>query len=219
MSQTTHTDPAQKANHAARNLFLAVAGGIVVLIIIGSASDGQGKPDASATAAPSAYAAPASDPSDATLTPAAPAVAEAAETTTTPPALTAGQARAQARTLLAGNVQHYRDLLSRGMALAAQQDSEFVTWRVSTRPESDLTFMDAFGQADAGFTAETEPPSISTWRDDMGDMTGDLGRWVTAAVAWRGGFSDDATYRKSVAKVRADLDRADADVALVAAGK
>ncbi|MEV6946848.1 hypothetical protein AB0N07_33760 [Streptomyces sp. NPDC051172] len=81
--------------------------------------------------------------------------------------------------------------------------------------------MDAFTKADAYFTADDEPASISDWRDDNSTLSADIAQLANDGLGVGG--PDDATYRQ---KVQDDANRfphdcqiAEADVAKVAAGK
>jgi hypothetical protein len=66
----------------------------------------------------------------------------------------------------------------------------------NSNPELDLSFLDAFRQADKHFTANNEPQALRDCVDDMSFMQDDLSRWVHVAV----------DYQMSTSTSQADLD-------------
>jgi hypothetical protein len=96
--------------------------------------------------------------------------------------------------------------------------ARFRDYRQNPGPERDLTYLDAFKNADAHFTAENEPKSISDWQDDMSTVTADFNQWVTVAVDYQISNRNQADLDAAAAKVWQDLDKAVKDAGAVASG-
>jgi hypothetical protein len=152
------------------------------------------------------------------------------------PVLTAAD-KAHVQQILTVSVDHYANLLSLGeqalgstqyadanAGLAAFNDpnsaaSRFSAYRKKSNPEGDLSFLNAFKKADNYYTAANEPKAISTWRDDMNDVSVALNEWVNLAVGWQ--IREHTTLRLQAAehKVTAALAKARLDIAKVVAGR
>ena len=139
--------------------------------------------------------------------------------------------------ILTGSVNHYALLVALGKqalgttqyananaGLAAFADpnsaaSRFRDYRAKSNAERDLFYLKAFQRADSYYTAANEPAAISTWRDDMTQMTGDLIQWVNVAVDWQIRNASTAKLQAAAARVDADLAKAKRDIAAVLAGR
>lgn len=137
----------------------------------------------------------------------------------------------QVRAILNASIQHYQDLLTQGKSilgttpyadgsagLVAMNDpnsnaSKFSAWRQTSKAETDLSFLDAFKQADAFYNADNEPGAISTWRDDMGTAQSDLAQWVSVAVDWQISAKTTNDLNAAEATFDQDIKQAQADVA------
>lgn len=202
-----------------------VVGGVVALFfIIGIANGGSGTPNTAVM--PSAVVPPPGTPTNGAAV--LPKVAA--------PAAAAHADREGAFAVLTANIAHYRSVFGRGQAvigrtryangeegLTAMEDpnsaaARFRDYRKNPNPELDLSFQDAFGQADTHFTADNEPQAIRDWRDDMGTMQDDLGKWVQVAVDYQISSKSQADLDAAAAKVRQDLAKAEADARAVRRG-
>jgi hypothetical protein len=157
-------------------------------------------------------------------------------TTTSAAPVASAQDRAAAAAILTASDQHYRDMFHQGQSiightqyadafagLAAMDDpnsaaARFRDYRQNPGPERDLSCDDAFSQADAHFTAATEPQAISTWRDDLTPMTFDLIKWVSAVPDYQIRTKTQADVDALAAKVEQDLAKLDADAGAVGKG-
>lgn len=144
--------------------------------------------------------------------------------------ITAAQ-KQQVSDILSKNIQHYQQLMAAGKqvlgttqyadanaGLAAFNDpnsaaSKFRDWRQSSNAERDLSYLDAFTQADKNYTADNEPTAISTWRDDMSTMQVDLSAWVTTAVSWQIRDKTDADLNAAQATFEQDIKQVQSDLA------
>jgi hypothetical protein len=151
------------------------------------------------------------------------------------PVVTASD-KAKVSQILSASVDHYAHLLALGESalgstqyatanagLAAFSDpnsaaSRFRDYRKRSNPEGDLSFLNAFKQADRFYTAANEPNAISTWRDDMDTATVDLNEFVTLAVGWQIREHTTTQLQASERRVDAALAKARSDVAAVVAG-
>jgi hypothetical protein len=157
---------------------------------------------------------------------AAPAVSAAAD----------GHTAAAAAAILMASDKHYRDEFHQGQAIightqyadgaagmAAMDDptsaaARFRDYRQNPGPERDLSGDDAFKQADANFTADTEPQAIRDWQNDLTPLTSDLIGWVLAAADYQIQGKTQADLDAAAAKVEQDLGKLDADAAAVGKG-
>jgi hypothetical protein len=188
---------------------------VAVFVILnggrGSPTTGEASPTPTAaqiggiSATPTALATPASTDV------ATPAASTATQIATPPPTpsptagsnkLTAAEV-AQVQAILTGSLTHYQDAFAAGKTalgttqypdafagLAAMSDptsaaAKFRDWRQSSQIETDLSFLDAFHEADAFYNADNEPLAIADWRDDMGNATDAIYFWVQTAVSWQ----------------------------------
>ncbi len=62
---------------------------------------------------------------------------------------------------------------------------KFSAWRQTSKAETDVSYIDAFRQADALYNADNEPGAISTWSNDMSNAQSDLVQWINVAVEWQ----------------------------------
>lgn len=143
--------------------------------------------------------------------------------------LTSAQ-KQQVQDILHKNMMHYQQLLSGGKAalgttqyadgtagLVAYGDptsnaSQFRDWRKSSHAEQDVSYLDAFKQADAFYNADNEPAAISTWRDDMGTAQSDLVQWVNVAVGWQIRTNTTDELHAAEQQFQHDMTKAQADV-------
>ena len=160
-----------------------VLAGFIVLMVIGTL-------DQPNTPAPAAAVPPPAAPAAAAPAPAVSSVASVAD-------------RQAAYAALTANVEHYRQIFQQGQAivaathypdamtgLAEMQDptsaaARFAAYRQNPNPTADISLQDAFTQADSHFTADNEPQSISTWRDDVSTAQSDIGGWIDVVVDYR----------------------------------
>ena len=70
--------------------------------------------------------------------------------------------------------------------------ARFRDWRSSSQIEQDISYLDAFGQADAYYNADNEPTAIGDWEFDMGDVTTAINHWIQTAVSWQISNATDA---------------------------
>ncbi len=128
--------------------------------------------------------------------------------------------------IMTASVKHYQDLLNAGEtalgdkpytsaneALAAFSDpnsaaSKFSDYRKNLDPQNDMSYLDAFKQADNFFTANNEPAAMASWRDSMTEMTQDLYQWVEVATKWQDGETSTANLSVAQNKVTNDLNQA-----------
>lgn len=193
----------------------------VIIVVVLVNVFGGGSPQSKAAASSSV---PASPGTGALLAPTSHTLAPVAD-------------RNAAYTILTASVAHYRQVFAQGRqvigttqypdgqtGLAAMDDptsaaARFRDWRASTKIEQDLSSQTAFAQADKNFTADNEPPSISTWQDDMGNLSSDIIKWVDVATSYQISSASQADLDQAAAKVTADLTKANADAAAVQDGK
>jgi len=146
-------------------------------------------------------------------------------------------ARKAAAVVLNASIKHYADEFAQGQkiightqyadgaaGLAAMDDptsaaAKFRDYRQNPNPEMDLSYNDAFTTADANFTADDEPASISTWRNDMYTLQADISGWVGIAVGYQISSNTQGDLDTAAAKVLSDISTVKADATDVAAGK
>ncbi len=151
-----------------------------------------------------------------------------------PAAAVASPADRAAAAILTANIAHYRDEFQQGQnivgttqyadaweGLAAMEDptsaaARFRDYRQFPGPETDVSYMDAFRQADNHLTAANEPPVISDWMNDMGTMQTDLNKWVHVVVDYQIRNRSQTDLDAAAATVNEDLAKADADTQAVA---
>ncbi|RCH70493.1 hypothetical protein DT019_03110 [Streptomyces sp. SDr-06] len=118
--------------------------------------------------------------------------------------------RTAAAKILHANVQHYRDSLAAGRNTWGS--SKFGPWKQQAL--LDLTYQGAFTKADKQFTADTEPDSINTWRDDIANAADAIKQWAEKNTI------DTATQpAPATTDIDKALSEADKDADQVAAGK
>lgn len=193
------------------------------------------------TISPPAVAVPS--PTDATVRPSVPALtpsaaeAAASETPAASRKLTAALV-ASVKSILTASLMHYETEYAAGKValgtkpypdafagLQAMNDpnstaAKFSTWRTSTQVEQDLSFLDAFTQADAYYNADNEPEAIAAWRDDMSDATAALNEWIQVGVGWQISEKTSAELSGAQAAVTAGFAQVQKDIdATVAASR
>jgi len=145
-------------------------------------------------------------------------------------------ATAQVAAILSASDQHYLSMFTTGTTalgttqypdgsagVAAFNDpqsaaSRFRDWRQSSKAEQDLSFMDAFKQADAFYTADNEPPAMASWRDDMNQAQADLIGWVQVAVKWQISQASSADLGAAAKTFTNDMTTAQKDATAVTGG-
>jgi hypothetical protein len=83
----------------------------------------------------------------------------------------------------------------------------------------DMSFQDAFKDADALFTGDNEPDSIETWREDIMDVSADLANWGNAAINWQIKKITTAKLGGLEQKAKSDIAKARNDIASLRKGK
>jgi hypothetical protein len=208
-----------------KGITIAVA---AVLVIAGAASAGQqDSPTAGGVGKDQ------TDQPTATATPTPPATAVAEATPTVAPTavakLTADQLD-QVRTILTASIKHYQDAMTAGKkalgttqyadafeGLAAMDDptsnaAKVRDWRSNSQIEEDVSYLDAFGEADAFYNADNEPAAIADWEFDMGDLTAAINQWIQTAVSWQISEVTDAELAAADAAVTDAFKVVQADV-------
>ena len=130
--------------------------------------------------------------------------------------------REAAFAVLTANIAHYRSIFEQGQAIISQAQhangEEGARSRYhykNSKPELDMSFIDAFRQADKYLMTGDEPQAIRDWVDDMSFMQDDLSRWVHVAVDYQ---SSQADVDAAAEAVRQDLAKAQADARAVQQG-
>ncbi|MGH3513257.1 MAG: hypothetical protein ACRDQV_11125 [Pseudonocardiaceae bacterium] len=141
--------------------------------------------------------------------------------------------REAAFAVLTANIAHYLSIFEQGQAIIGQAQhvngeeavvamadpdpaaARFQYYRRNSDPEFDMSFLDAFRQADRHFTADNEPRAIRDWVDDMSFMRDDLSRWVHVAVDYHSSQADVDAAAETVGQ---DLAKAQADARAVQQG-
>jgi hypothetical protein len=134
--------------------------------------------------------------------------------------------RQKAAGILRADDAHYQAEYQHGVTVVLDRGQPgsygpFSTWYEMAVRGDVQPGLDAFKQADAQFTADDEPSSISDWQGDNGQLSSDL---VTLANDGTGvGGPDDATSRAKVLadekQFATDFATAEKDADNVAAGK
>jgi len=143
----------------------------------------------------------------------------------------------EVRSVLTASVDHYLHLLRLGEqalgetqyasameGLEAFEDpnsaaSRFSDYRKRYRPETDLSYEDAFSKADKYYTAANEPRALERWRYDMTKMTELLYSWPDFASAWQIGKHTTAELQAREAKIELQLLKSRHDIDMVIAGR
>jgi hypothetical protein len=171
------------------------------------------------------------------VTPSTPINDTAASLTVALPLTVSPADREAAVAVLTANIAHYRSIFAQGQAiighaqhangedaLVTMEDpnsaaARFQYYRKNSNPEHDMSFLDAFRQADKPFTTDSEPQAIRDWVDDMSFMQDDLSRWVHVAVDYQSSTSTSQADMDAAAEtVRQDLAKAEADASAVQQG-
>jgi hypothetical protein len=97
--------------------------------------------------------------------------------------------------------------------------SRFRDFRVKANVDSDLSYDGAFRSADSHYTAANEPPSISTWQDDMELVPPDISAWESVAAGWQIRRYSTNQLRAAENRVEIALARARRDISSVVAGR
>ncbi len=152
------------------------------------------------------------------------------------PVVTAAQ-KALVRQILTVSVIHYKQVLALGqkalgttqyangtLGLEAMKNpnsaaARFRDFRAKWNPSDDVSFIAAFKKADRNYVAGNEPPSISSWRNEMSNVSFDLSNWVSVAVAWQIRSRSTAQLNAALRVFEADLAKASAAINLVVVGK
>ena len=167
----------------------------------------------------------------ATPTPPATTVADATPTVVpTPVAKLTADEIDQVRTILTARIKHYQDAMAAGKkalgttqyadafeGLAAMDDltsnaAKFRDWRSGSQIEQDISYLDAFREADAFYNADNEPAAIGDWEFDMGDLTTAINQWIQTAVSWQISEVTDAELAAADAAVTDAFKVVQADV-------
>ncbi|MFE9555147.1 hypothetical protein ACFYOD_16925 [Streptomyces sp. NPDC006703] len=219
-------EPPKKRNLAKGcGIFAAAVVGLFVLSAVVAGIVGGGKSGTAKNAA-NASSSPKPSPSKRqslkpSASPRTPAAALAASVAPLPPA----EARKKAAAVLRANDAYYQKEFNDGVPVILNRGSDgsfpaFHAWYEKAATDVQPG-MDAFKKADAYFTADDEPSSISDWRDDNGNLSADIA--LLASDGLGVGGPDDATYRQKVhedaSKFPHDFQVAETDVDKVAAGK
>lgn len=204
-------------------IFAAAAVGLFVLSAVVAGIAGGGKSGTAKAANALASSTPKSSPSkrQSSKPSASPHASAAALATSLPPA----EARKKAAAVLRANDAYYQQEFNNGVTVILNRGSAdsfpaFHAWYEKAATDVQPG-MDAFKKADAYFTADDEPSSISDWQGDNGNLSADVAQLATDGLGVGG--PDDATYRQKVqadaSKFPHDFQVAEADVDKVAAGK
>lgn len=207
-------------------IFAAAVVGLFVLSAVVAGIAGGGKSGTAKAANAPASSTPKSSPgkrqsSKPSASPHASAAALATSAASLPPA----EARKKAAAVLRANDAYYQQEFNNGVTVILNRGSAdsfpaFHAWYEKAATDVQPG-MDAFKKADAYFTADDEPSSISDWQGDNGNLSADVAQLATDGLGVGG--PDDATYRQKVqadaSKFPHDFKVAEVDVDKVAAGK
>lgn len=216
----------------AKKALVAVIGlilvGIVAMLVFAPKPKTGGTP--AAAAVPTATA-------TTTTAPAAPATTRDA-TSGVVQTLAPAAKRNAAAAILTASIKHYSDEFALGQQIVGTTQypdaatglkamnydptsaaAKLRDYQANPNPENDDAYMTAFTAADANFTADDEPASITPWRDDMGTLQTGISDWINVAVSYQIQEKGQADLDAAAATVRADLARVALDVKGVAAGK
>lgn len=146
--------------------------------------------------------------------------------------------RERVRAILTANVDHYAKLLAAGeqalgstqytnadAGLAAFNDpdsaaSKFRDYQGGQGggPTNDLSFIDAFRQADSYYTAADEPTSaITAWRNDISNAQAGFNQFTTVGTGWQISQYTTAQLRSAERQIADDLAKARRDIAEIVA--
>jgi hypothetical protein len=232
-------DPNRRARNKQTLIIIGAAfGALLVIGAIAGALGGHKTPAAAVGSARSAAPAASIPPSSHAPSSPSPKPTTAVPSPSPQDTIASQSVRDKAAAILTTATDHYAQAFAQGQAIVgttqyadgnagldALQDpnsaaSKFSAWRQSSKIEQDvMTYQNAFGDADSGFTAADEPASISTWRDDVGNVRADITQWVQTAVSYQISTATQADLDAAAAKVQADLKTARSDVAAVQAGR
>jgi hypothetical protein len=199
----------------------AMLGAFIFMVILGLMVGPQKEP-------PAAGAAPASrgtvatsgQPSPSVTTAATPkpsatpsASAPMALPSTGPTHLAAAGDRHKAAAILRASDAYYQQVFNAGVPVILDRGQPnsfpaFAVWQQAHGQGDVQEGMTAFKQADAFFTADDEPSTISDWQGDNGQLSSDIAQLDNDGDGVGG--PDDATYR---AKVQADVTQFQKDFA------
>jgi hypothetical protein len=147
----------------------------------------------------------------------------------------AGSPASRAADVLAAADAHYRTVFVQGRvivgtaryiddmaALSATKDphsaaARFGDWRKNTGIENDVSYLDAFDQAQVRFAPGAAPKALSTWRDDIAATRNAIAAWVRIVPGYEFGQQEQTDLDRAAAAVSAGFDRLDNDVAAVRA--
>lgn len=147
--------------------------------------------------------------------------------------LTADQ-KAKVKGILLDSIAHYQAVLNQGksaLGTTPYADSfaviaaigepntsarRFSDWYRQENPMADISYNDAFGEADAHYTAQNEPTdALESWRGHMDDASADLAQWATDAVDWESQGVTTEQLHADEQKILDDLQQAGQDVTTV----
>lgn len=141
----------------------------------------------------------------------------------------------QVQSILTASLKHYQDAFAAGRkalgttqyadavaGIAAMDEptssaARFRDWRTSSQVEQDISYLDAFDQAEAIYAPGSGPAALQDWQADMGDLTGDIGQWVALAVSWQINQVSDADLADAARAVADAFALVQADVSAVLA--
>ena len=146
--------------------------------------------------------------------------------------------KTQVQAVLQANIDHYAQLLAAGKAalgttsysdanagLAAFNDpnssaSQFRDWRSQSKAEQDVSYLEAFKQANDIYLAVMGSSSgpvtkwendtstaLTNWQDDIGNVQADLAQWVQVAAGWQISSKTGADLAAAEQKVNSDLSK------------
>lgn len=151
--------------------------------------------------------------------------------------------KSQVQAVLQANIDHYEQLLAAGKAvlgttpssdasagLTAFNDpnssaSQFRDWRSQSNAEQDVSYLQAFKQANdiylavmgssSGSVTKWENDTSTTltnWQDDIGNVQADLAQWVQVAADWQISSKTAADLAAAEQKVNSDLSKTRQDL-------
>jgi hypothetical protein len=141
----------------------------------------------------------------------------------------------QVQSILTASLKHYQDAFAAGRkalgttqyvdavaGIAAMDEptssaARFRDWRTSSQIDQDISYLDAFDQAEALYAPGSGPAALQDWQNDMGDLTGDIGQWVALAVSWQINQVSDADLVDAAKAVTDAFALVQADVSAVVA--
>lgn len=100
------------------------------------------------------------------------------------------------------------------LAVPGSPAALFSAWQTKVwQPlQRNVSYLAAFEQADAYFTADDEPPAIGTWRDDAIQLDGDIGTWAQTASDWQDSAASSAKLDAATEAVTLDLKAVQRDI-------